>query len=57
MEAEKIAITLPCEFVWVLTRTYDFKLQDVSIAIRALTSAANVLKAQGLQTELLAVPD
>ena len=44
LEAEKIAITLPtlCEFVWVLMRTYDFKPQDVSAAIQALTSAANV---------------
>lgn len=45
MEAEKIAVTLPClcEFVWVLLRVYDFKSQDVASAIRALTSAANVL--------------
>ena len=44
MEADKIAVTLPslCEFVWVLLRVYDFKLQDVASAIRALTSAANV---------------
>lgn len=45
MEAEKIAVTLPslCEFVWVLLRLYDFKPQDAANAIRALTSAANVL--------------
>ena len=45
MEAEKIAVTLPslCEFVWVLLRLYDFKTQDAANAIRALTSAANVL--------------
>ena len=44
MDADKIAVTLPslCEFVWVLLRVYDFKLQDVASAIRALTSAANV---------------
>jgi predicted nucleic-acid-binding protein len=44
MEADKIAVTLPClcEFVWVLLRLYDFKTQDIANAIRALTSAANV---------------
>lgn len=44
MEADKIAVTLPslCEFVWVLLRVYDFKPQDIAIAIRALASAANV---------------
>ena len=44
MDADKIAVTLPClcEFVWVLLRVYGFKPQDVAIAIRALTSAANV---------------
>lgn len=44
MEADKIAVTLPClcEFVWVLLRVYDFKPQDVGNAIRALTSSANV---------------
>ena len=44
MEADKIAITLPClcEFVWVLLRIYDFKPQDVANAIGALTSTANV---------------
>lgn len=45
MEADKIAVTIPClcEFVWVLLRVYEFKSQDVADAVRALTSAANVL--------------
>jgi predicted nucleic-acid-binding protein len=44
VEAELIAVTLPClcEFVWVLTSVYKFSVLDVASAVRALASASNV---------------
>jgi predicted nucleic-acid-binding protein len=44
-EAELIAISLPClcEFVWVLSRVYGFRQQDISAAIIALLNAGNVV--------------
>ena len=43
-DAELIAVPLPClcEFVWVLRRVYRIEQPDISAAIRALLSAANV---------------
>ncbi len=43
-DAELIAIALPClcEFVWILFRVYSLQSSDVTAAIRALLSAANV---------------
>jgi predicted nucleic-acid-binding protein len=43
-EAQLIAVSLPClcEFVWVLTRVYNFPAVDVAQAIRALLAAENV---------------
>lgn len=43
-KAEVIAVTLPtlCEFVWVLTRAYDFSRADIAAAVEALTSVAKV---------------
>lgn len=44
-EAELIAVSLPClcEFVWVLSRVYGFRQQDISAAIIALLNAGNVV--------------
>jgi predicted nucleic-acid-binding protein len=44
-EAELIAVSLPClcEFVWVLSRVYSFRQQDISAAIIALLNAGNVV--------------
>jgi len=44
-DAEVIAISLPslCEFVWVLHRAYKFAPQEISLAIKALLNAANVV--------------
>lgn len=42
--AEIIAVTLPtlCEFVWVLSRLYEFDRKDIAAAIRALADTENV---------------
>jgi predicted nucleic-acid-binding protein len=47
-EAELIAVSLPClcEFVWVLSRVYGFRQQDISAAIIALLNAGNVVANQ-----------
>ena len=44
-DASLVAIALPClcELVWVLRRLYGLKSADVSMAIRALLAASNVL--------------
>jgi predicted nucleic-acid-binding protein len=44
-EAELIAVSLPClcEFVWVLSRVYNFNQKDISAAITALLNAGNVV--------------
>ena len=44
IDAELIAVALPClcELVWVLRKLYGFQPPDVSAAIRALLTAANV---------------
>ena len=43
-DAELIAVATPClcEFVWVLSRVYEFQPADVATAIRALLAVANV---------------
>ena len=43
-EAELITVSLPClcEFVWVLSRVYNFGQQDISAALEALLNAGNV---------------
>jgi predicted nucleic-acid-binding protein len=42
--AETIAVPLPClcEFVWVLRSVYGFASREISEAVEALLSAANV---------------
>jgi predicted nucleic-acid-binding protein len=42
--SEIIAVTLPtlCEFVWVLSRLYEFDRKDIAGAIRELADTANV---------------
>ncbi|NPD69666.1 type II toxin-antitoxin system VapC family toxin (plasmid) [Lichenicola cladoniae] len=44
-EAELIVVPLPClcEFVWVLRRVYGFGQPDISIALRVLLGAGNVV--------------
>ena len=44
-DAETIAISLPClcEFVWVLRRVYRIDQREISAAMLALVSAANVV--------------
>jgi predicted nucleic-acid-binding protein len=43
--AEHIAIPLTtlCEFVWVLRRVYNFRLQDILLALDALLNAENIV--------------
>ena len=44
-EADLIAVTLPClcEFVWVLSRVYNFGQQDIASALEALLNSKNVV--------------
>ncbi len=43
-KADIIAVPLPvlCEFVWVLTRAYDFSRQEIASAVEALMAVAKV---------------
>jgi predicted nucleic-acid-binding protein len=45
LEAEAVVATLPalCEFVWVLTRGYKRKADEVAAAVRKLIESASVL--------------
>lgn len=42
--AELVAVPLPClcEFAWVLRRFYEFRNEEIAMAIEALMDAANV---------------
>lgn len=42
--AEVIAVALPClcEFVWVLRKVYNFQIEEIAAALRALLAADNV---------------
>jgi predicted nucleic-acid-binding protein len=44
MEVELVVLTLPtlCEFVWVLSRGYKVKADDIAHTLRKLTNAADV---------------
>jgi predicted nucleic-acid-binding protein len=45
LKAEAVAVTLPslCEFVWVLTRGYKKRANEVAAAVRTLIESASVL--------------
>ena len=45
LKAEAVAVTLPslCEFVWVLTRGYKKRANEIAAAVRTLIESASVL--------------
>jgi predicted nucleic-acid-binding protein len=45
LEAEAVAVTLPslCEFVWVLTRGYKRRPEEIAAAVRKLIESASVV--------------